>query len=166
MIIIALGANLPSRFGGPEDTLAAAYAEMERRGVIITKSSAIWLTAPVPASDQPWYRNAVVSVETALDIFSLLQILKQIEKDFGRADTVRDAPRVLDLDVIAWNDRVYETPDLVVPHPRMQGRGFVLYPLQEIAPGWIHPVLGQSVAELIAALPEAQAVSPIGMRAA
>lgn len=166
MIIIALGANLPSRFGGPEDTLAAARAEMGRLGIIITKSSGVWLTAPVPASDQPWYRNAVVLVETSLDLPALWQLLKQIEKDFGRVDTVRDAPRVLDLDVIAWHDRVYESPELVVPHLRMQKRGFVLYPLQEIVPDWIHPVSGQSVAELIAALPEEQKVSAIGMQAA
>lgn len=156
MIFIALGANLPSRFGSPEETLLAAQAALEARGVTISKSSSIWLSAPVPASDQPWYRNAVVAVETAYEPQELLSVLKVIEVDFGRQSAERDAARPLDLDILAYDDRVYDQAGLQIPHPRMEGRAFVLYPLQEVSPLWQHPVSKRDIASLVDDLPEDQ----------
>lgn len=158
MILIALGANLPSRFGAPEATLKAACDALERRGVSVVVRSSIWISAPVPVSEQPWYRNAVIVVETSLDAPELLNVLKAIEVDFGREGSERDAARLLDLDIIAYNDEFYETDGLTVPHARAHERGFVLYPLQEVCPDWIHPVLKLDVAALISDLPEGQRI--------
>lgn len=161
MILIALGANLPSRFGSPEETLEAAKAELVRRGVVVLRASSVWLTAPVPVSDQPWYRNAVVAVETALEPLALLAALKEIERDFGRSDTARNAARVIDLDILACGDLQVDEENCVIPHPRLQERAFVLYPLREVAEGWIHPVSGVSVAAMIEDLPAGQEIEKL-----
>lgn len=162
MIIIALGANLPSRFGAPLETLAAAQRALAARGLALVSASRIWLTAPVPVSDQPWYHNAVVGAETVLPPAGVLDVLQSIECDFGRVRAERNAPRILDLDLIAYHDEILEQPGLAVPHPRMHERAFVLRPMQEIAPGdWRHPVLGKTLAELVAALPEDQDARPM-----
>lgn len=154
VMLIALGANLPSRYGRPEDTLEAAKAELARRRASILKSSDVILTDPVPAADQPKYRNAVISVATDLPPRELFRLLKAIEADFGRTDSMRNAARVLDLDLIAYGERVINEADLVVPHPRMHLRAFVLEPLCEIAPSWMHPVLKKTALELFHSLPE------------
>lgn len=160
MILIALGSNLPSRFGPPEQTLEAAKRALELRGIKIRQSSQTILTEPVPVSDQPWYANAVVEVQTLYGLRHLFEILKQIEVAFGRTETHRNASRVLDMDLIAYGQEIYEAPDLLVPHPRMYDRGFVLYPLQEIAPEWVHPVLNKTLHDLIQDLPEDQQIKP------
>ena len=156
LILIALGANLPSEYGEPEATLKAAIERLERDGVRVVAHSSVWLTAPVPVSDQPWYRNAVVAIETDLGAGELMALLHAIEEGFGRVRGERDAPRLLDLDIIAYHDEIYDEPRLSIPHPRMHGRAFVLKPLQEIAPEWQHPVLKRLVGELIEDLPDDQ----------
>lgn len=156
MIIIALGANLPSQYGQPDETLAAAVRALAGRGLKIMGESSVWLTAPVPISDQPWYHNAVVAVETAMSPYGLLEVLQDIENEFGRVRTVRNAPRVIDLDLVAYNDQILDKPELIVPHPRMHQRAFVLLPLQEIAPDWTHPLTGAQLLAMIAAIPEDQ----------
>lgn len=166
MILIALGANLPSRFGQPEDTLIAAIEALGVGGVKVLDVSNIWLTAPVPVSDQPWYRNAVIRVETQLELFELLRFLQSVEDDFGRVRTERNAPRLIDLDILAYNDVVRDDARCFVPHPRMHTRAFVLKPLQEVAQEWIHPVLGLSVDELIEMIPEGQEIYCSGIKAA
>lgn len=153
MILIALGANLPSRFGEPEQTLKRAVSAIQARGIRVVKQSSIWKTAPVPVSDQPWYRNAVIRVETNLSALALLEVLHEIEADFGRIRSEKNAPRLLDLDLIAYNTDIIKEEGVFVPHSRMHNRAFVLKPLQEIAPQWIHPVLKRSVADLIKGLP-------------
>lgn len=160
MIFIGLGANLPSRYGAPPETLAAAITALENAGLHITATSRIWLTAPVPISDQPWYHNAVVAIATSLPATEVLKILQTIENDFGRVREIRNEPRVLDLDLLVYNDDKIETDQLIVPHPRLHERGFVLLPLQDIAPGWTHPVLRTSLSDLISKLPEEQTAKP------
>lgn len=151
MIFIALGANLPLANGqSPEMTLEAAKAALEARGVKIIKSSRTWLTAPVPVSDQPWYRNAVIEVETHLPALDLLSALHEIEMEFGRIRSVQNAARILDLDLLAYHDQAIVTAHVAIPHPRMHERGFVLHPLYEISPQWIHPILKKSVVEMMA----------------
>lgn len=149
MILIALGANLPSQFGSPEETLSAALDALEASGVSIISKSRIWITEPVPASDQPLYRNAVARVETRLSAIELLNLLHSIEADFGRQRLVRNEARVIDLDLIAHNNLVIHNDDISVPHPRMHERGFVLVPLNEIAPEWKHPILFKTPGDLI-----------------
>lgn len=160
MILIALGANLPSRFGTPIETLTAARDALEAAGVSAVKSSAIWLTAPVPFDpDQDMFHNAVIEVETDLDAHELLETMLQVEEDFGRVRTVKNAARILDLDLIAYNDEIIRDGErLIVPHPRMHERLFVLKPLEDISEKWNHPVTGLDVAKMCRDLPGEQDV--------
>lgn len=161
MILLGLGANLPSAAGPPRATLEAALAALERAGVKVTARSRWYRTAPVPASDQPWFVNIVVAVETKLGPADLLALLQTIEAQFGRQRGVRDEARTLDLDILDYDGRIEEIAGLVLPHPRMHLRAFVLRPLAEIAPDWRHPKTGETVAALTAALPPEQKAEPI-----
>ena len=117
----------------------------------------------MPVSEQPWFVNGVARVETTLEPTALLAVLQGLEREFGRQRTVANAARTLDLDVIDYDGTVENTPELTLPHPRMQDRAFVLLPLAEIAPGWLHPTLGKTVESLISALPpeqKAELISP------
>ena len=151
MILIGIGANLPSRYGPPLETLKAAKDAMTKHGIVLLQSSHVWLTAPVPFDpDQDWFHNAVIDIETDLPAQDLLKILQEIEEDFGRVRSVPNAPRLLDLDLIAYHDDIIEDgKTLIVPHPRMHERLFVLKPLEEINPNWLHPVLKASVAKML-----------------
>lgn len=161
MILIALGANLPSPAGEPQQTLEAALKRLEASGVHIIARSGWYRTAPVPVSDQPWFVNGVVRVETGLEPAALLALLRQVELEFGRERTLRNAARTLDLDIVDYDGRIENTPELTLPHPRMQDRAFVLLPLAEVAPGWRHPTLAKTVESLILALPLEQKAEPI-----
>ena len=162
-VLIGLGANLPSpEHGPPVQTLEAAVAALAARGLGIRAGSRWWESAPVPISDQPWYVNGVVEIETALTPAALLAVLHEVEAGFGRLRSVPNAPRILDLDLLAYGTLVREGPEPpLLPHPRMADRAFVLYPLREIAPGWRHPATGRGVDELIARLPADQIVRPL-----
>jgi len=159
-ILIALGANLPTAaFGPPRAALEAAVAELGRRGLKVTRRSRWYESAPVPASDQPWYVNGVVEVETPLGPEALLSLLHEVEAAFGRVRRELNAPRTLDLDLIAYGAAVREEgPPPLLPHPRMADRAFVLLPLAEIRPDWRHPVLQRTAAELAANLPNDQPI--------
>lgn len=162
MIFVALGANLPGDYGSPYDTLQAAKRAMEEHGVTILASSRTWLTAPVPLSNQPWYHNEVVRIATDFSAFELLGVLQAIENRFGRVRTIRNAPRVLDLDLLAFNNEILNKPELIVPHPRMHKRAFVLLPMREVVGRWEHPVIGMDLDDLIMRLPAAQEAIPMG----
>lgn len=151
-ILVALGANLPSGFGGPRETLEAALVALEGRGVQVVARSRWYRTPPWPPSDQPWYVNGVVRVETALEPVALLAALHGVEEAFGRVRSVPNAPRPIDLDLIAHGRTVLDG-NIVVPHPRLQDRAFVLLPLRDVAPEWTDPRDGRPVADLIAVLP-------------
>ena len=161
-IFIGLGANLPGPDGPPRATLAAALVALERAGLRVVRRSRWYESAPVPMSDQPWYVNGVVEVEADLDPVSLLALLHQIEAAFGRTRTVRNEARPLDLDLLAYGDRVLTAePGPLSPHPRLHERGFVLLPLAELAPDWRHPALGEGIQTLIGRLPKGQITRPI-----
>jgi 2-amino-4-hydroxy-6-hydroxymethyldihydropteridine diphosphokinase len=158
MSYVALGANLPSEaYGPPRTTLAAALDLMQARGLRIAARSSWFESAPVPASDQPWFINAVVCLDDAPEPARLLETLHALEAEFGRVRSVPNAPRAVDLDLIDAGGRVsgHEAwPQL--PHPRVQDRAFVLMPLKEIAPDWRHPASGAHIDALLTALPEGQ----------
>ena len=159
MILIGIGGNLPSpRFGPPRDTLAAALVELEVVGILIAARSAWYRTEPVPQSDQPWFVNAVASLTTHLAAQDLLAVLQTVEGQFGRVRNHRNAARVLDLDLLDYRGQVTETASLVLPHPRLHQRRFVLLPLAEIAPDWRHPLSGFTAEQLLARLAEKQLV--------
>jgi 2-amino-4-hydroxy-6-hydroxymethyldihydropteridine diphosphokinase len=160
MILLGLGANLPSSVGPPLATLEAALAALQAAGVMPVARSRWYRTAPVPASDQPWFVNAVAQVETSLDAPDLLALLQKIELGFGRRREIPNEARTLDLDILDYDGRVEERAGLILPHPRLHERAFVLLPLQDVAPNWRHPKLGRTVSALLAALPPGQTATP------
>lgn len=171
MILIGLGANLPSsRHGPPVATLEAALVRLAGAGVRVAARSRWYRSAPLPRSDQPWYVNGVARVESALAPTPLLALLHEVEREFGRRRRRRWEARPIDLDLLAYGalisggDGAPGAPAL--PHPRLHERAFVLVPLCEVAPDWRHPVLGQTAAELIPGLPPDQIVVPLGDGAA
>ena len=159
MILLGLGANLPSTYGSPEDTLKSAVIALKERNITICSASHIWISAPIPASDQPDYRNATLHVKTSLDSRALLKTLHAIEEEFGRQRDVRNEPRILDLDILAYHNEIIEESNVTIPHPRLHERAFVLYPLQEIAPEWTHPKTGRSIHEMIQSLGKEQIIT-------
>lgn len=166
MILIGLGANLPSpRHGPPVQTLTAALAAFPECGVQVVARSNWYRSAPltIEASagpDQPWYVNGAAAVTTRLDPTALLDALLALERAFGRVRRARWDPRILDLDLLSYGDRIIDEAGLTLPHPQLHARRFVLRPLIDIAPDWHHPVTGLGVAEMEAKLDPAQVVEP------
>ncbi len=154
-ILVALGANLPGPAGDPLATCRSAAAALDALPGLRLRALSRWYrTAPDPPSDQPWYVNAVALLEGAADPAVLLAALHQIEAASGRIrGGVTNAARPLDLDLIAIGGLIRAAPDPILPHPRAHLRRFVLDPLADVAPGWIHPILGRTAAALAAALP-------------
>ncbi len=169
MILVAIGANLPGPDGAPAlETCRRAAAALDAVPGLRLRALSRWFaTAPVPATPGvPDYINGVVLLAprpgaAAPDPAALLAALQGIEAAFGRVRPYPNAPRTLDLDLLDLGGVVRAGPDPVLPHPRMQDRGFVLAPLCDIAPGWLHPVLGLTAAGLLAGLPP-QGVRPVG----
>jgi 2-amino-4-hydroxy-6-hydroxymethyldihydropteridine diphosphokinase len=153
MILIALGANLPSLAGPPAQTLAAALSSLENRNIKIRAVSSFYGTPAWPDPSDPPFINAVAALETGFEPNALMKILHEVETEFGRKRSVPNAPRTLDIDLIDYQGRIIPG-DPQLPHPRAASRAFVLVPLREIAPLWRDPVSGQSVDELLAGLPD------------
>jgi len=159
LILIGIGGNLASPgFGAPIDTLAAALVSLQRQGIPVAARSAWYRTEPVPRSAQPWFVNAVASLSTDLVAPDLLAVLQAIERQYGRVRGERNAARVLDLDLLDHRGQVTETASLVLPHPRLHQRRFVLVPLAEIAPCWRHPLSGLTAEQLLSRLDENQTI--------
>jgi len=162
MILIALGANLPTnQFGSPIQTLTAAIIAVNEAGVKVVSQSRWYESAAVPPSDQPNYINGVIAVETVMQPSELLGLLHEIEHEFGRRRFVRNEARGLDLDLIDYDGMIVDDGHITLPHPRMQQRAFVLLPLAEIAPNWVHPTSAQPLRQLINSLPDDGPVFPI-----
>lgn len=122
--------------------------------ISITARSSFYETEPVGLADQGWFVNAVVEIRTSLDPRNLLTALLQIERQMGRVRREKWGPRLIDLDVLFYDDLIVETNDLKIPHPEIPGRRFILAPMDEIAGGYTHPALKKTMGELLARLPE------------
>ena len=149
-LFIAVGSNLTDCWGrAPLDICRdATRAVAARAGLRLERVSHWYRTAPIPVSDQPDYVNGVMRLTGPGDPAAVLEALHQIEAEAGRLRNVPNAARTLDLDLLAVDDLVLPGPGLVLPHPRLHQRAFVLHPFADIAPGWRHPILGQTVEAL------------------
>lgn len=181
--LVALGGNLKSSVGTPAQTLSSALNRLGDSHLDVVSVSRFYSTPCFPAGAGPDYVNAAAVLNGADDPQQMLTVLHRIEAEFGRARDQRWGRRTLDLDLIALGDIVWpdlathqtwrdlpldaqmtRAPDtLILPHPRLQDRAFVLIPLAEIAPDWVHPILGLSVQQMVDALPmgEKTAVTPL-----
>lgn len=184
-VLVALGANLPFEGEAPSTTLKHALQALAKEGLTVLAVSRFYATPCFPAGSGPDYVNAaaVVSAGEESDATSFLATLHAVENRFGRVRNKRWGMRTLDLDLLAVGDsvlpdaatqdswralppeaQVRATPDrLILPHPRLQDRAFVLVPLADVAPDWVHPRTGLTVRQMLAALPEADraAVKPL-----
>ena len=158
MIYVGLGANLVHPIhGGPANTLKIVRKSLDGRHIKVLRMSDLYETSPVPVSDDPWFVNAVLSLETDLTPGDLLQLLHKTENVFGRERSTINAPRVIDLDLLAYHDIVSLPGQIpILPHPRLDQRIFVMKPLSELDPGWIHPRTGHVAREILSKIPLTQ----------
>ena len=178
VIYIGVGSNLSSERHGSSMAICQAAVDCLSAYGQVVSCSPWYESAPVPVSDQPWFVNGVVCYQTALEPLDLLERLHAVEARFGRMRHQRNEARILDLDLLAYDDWVVPSVckqvrqddkkkadtrlnGLAIPHPRMHQRAFVLLPLRDIAPDWTHPVTGQSIGHLIESLPDGQDIRPI-----
>ncbi|WP_255200216.1 MULTISPECIES: 2-amino-4-hydroxy-6-hydroxymethyldihydropteridine diphosphokinase [unclassified Sulfitobacter] len=172
--LVALGSNQSSVEGGPAETILRAIQIMECKGFKIQAASRMYVNPAFPAGSGPEYTNAVVAISTNLACDEILEILHEIEAELGRERDVRWGSRTVDLDLLAvealvlpdvqmqnhWRalplpDQMRQAPEqLILPHPRLQDRAFVLVPMAEITPDWLHPTLKKTVLQMLNDLPQ------------
>lgn len=146
ILYLALGSNLDNRVANLKATLNNLPPQ-----VMVRKKSSVYETPPWGFEDQPAFLNQVVEAETYLEPEPLLKHLKRLEKALGRLPGFENGPRLIDIDILFFDELTLDTSPLVIPHPRLHERGFVLVPLVELAPELVHPVLKKSVSELLRA---------------
>jgi 2-amino-4-hydroxy-6-hydroxymethyldihydropteridine diphosphokinase len=144
VVYLGIGSNLGDKRGNCLDALE----RLSTKGISISKRSALYDTQPWGVKDQPDFVNMVVEAETVMSPEELLGTLKEIEREMGRKASTRWGPRLIDLDVLLYDDRIVQSKDLVIPHPLLHKRDFVLLPLAEISPECVHPVLNKTIREL------------------
>lgn len=148
ILFIGIGSNL----GKKRQNCEEAIQRLGKSGITILNISKLYLTKPVGGPPQEDFLNGVIKAETAFDPLKCLRLFKDIEKEMGRKPAPKDHPRVIDLDLLCYDGMIYGTKDLVLPHPSMHKREFVLRGFMEIDPGYIHPVTGKTVKELYSLL--------------
>lgn len=156
-VYLGLGSNLGDRKAILEKALQLLGQRLQ-----IERVSSLYETEPVGYAEQPPFLNAVCRAQTKLGPLQLFSVIKGIEASLGRVPSFPNAPRPIDLDIIFYGDLVMETPELTIPHPRLEERAFVLIPLYELDPGLVHPVSGESIKDLAAGVQGRAGVRKIG----
>jgi len=153
LVYLSLGSNVGDR----EAHLREAIARLKTVGTVLSVSS-FYETEPVEVTNQGWFLNCAVAMETPETAEQVMAAVLQIEGEMGRKRLQKKGPRIIDIDILLFSDKIIDSPGLIVPHPAMQDRLFVLQPMTEIAPEVRHPVLKKTVRELLEALPTGQTV--------
>lgn len=165
MIYIGIGSNLNGKNNEtPLQNCKKALVELKKE-VNICKISSWYKSEPIPVSNQPWFINGVIEISTNKSSLDLLEFILSIEKVFGRVREKKNEARILDLDIIDYKKKIlYIKNKLIIPHPRMHERSFVLQPLSELNPKWIHPIKKKGIKELIRNLNDKQKISKISKK--
>lgn len=158
-VYLGLGSNLGNR----ARNIYAALRHLGT-GIRLQHISSLYETEPVEVADQPWFLNLVCGGETNLSPQALLQLAKQIEEQMGRTKGPRFGPRLIDIDILFYDDLIVDIPHLEIPHPRLHRRGFALVPLAEIAPELVHPVLNLTMQQLLRATTSLEEVRPYDLK--
>ena len=148
---VGIGTNVGRLADSSRELPALISKSFFDRNIKVTAQSDLWRSKAWPDPSQPEYLNAVFAIETQLSAAKLMHTLLEVEQSFGRERSVPNAPRTLDLDLIAYGDEVIDQIDLIVPHPRAAERRFVMGPLSQVAPAWVHPVFGKTALALFEA---------------
>lgn len=156
-VYIGLGSNL-----GDREAALQKAKEALKPYMTITECSAIYETKCPFITEQPLFLNAVLHGSTDLDMMGLLYTVRDIEFDLGRKPTFHFGPRIIDLDILSYDQEIYNTPELTLPHAGMHERLFVLKPFADIAPEWKHPVIGKNIKELLGELPPNETATQVG----
>jgi 2-amino-4-hydroxy-6-hydroxymethyldihydropteridine diphosphokinase len=144
IVYLALGSNMGSRLANLKNAISLLAPQMT-----VKKKSPVYETPPWGYADQPAFLNQVVMVETYMEAEPLLGHLKRLETALGRVDSFQNGPRLIDIDILFYDDVILDSPPLVIPHPRLHQRAFVLVPLNDIASDFVHPVLGKPISDLL-----------------
>ena len=153
MVFLSIGSNLHSKYGNRIDNISYTLKLLNKESIKILKISSFYETLSYPNNKDPKFINIAVSIENNITVKSLMKIIFKIENLMGRYRNLKNEPRVCDIDIIDYNSKnlieKYENHEIILPHPRMYLRNFVLYPLKEIAPNWIHPKTKENINILI-----------------
>ena len=165
MIYIGIGSNLSGKNNEtPLQNCKKALIELKKE-VDICKISSWYKSEPIPVSNQPWFINGIIEISTDKSSLDLLEFILSIEKVFGRVREKKNEARILDLDLIDYKKKIlYIKNKLIIPHPRMHERSFVLQPLSELNPKWMHPIKKKGIKELIRNLNDKQKISKISKK--
>ncbi|MGQ9508529.1 MAG: 2-amino-4-hydroxy-6-hydroxymethyldihydropteridine diphosphokinase [Thermodesulfobacteriota bacterium] len=155
---IGIGSNLGDKIGQCQRAISKV---LKIPGHRLLAQSSLYRTQPLDYLEQDWFVNGVIKIETNLTPFELFNMMKEIEFKMGRKKTFPGGPRVIDLDLLFYDDQIIQTDELQIPHPRLIGRQFVLYPLMDIDPFLVHPILRKTVKELLSEIKVDQGVKRI-----
>jgi len=153
MILLSLGSNLPSKFGDSKNTILKCYEFFNNNDIKILKKSSLYETFAIPNKSDPKFVNSVISVETRFSPEELIKYILKVEEKFDRKREQINAPRTCDIDIVDFNSKIInifnKNISLEIPHPRLEQRSFVLYPIREIDKNWKSPLSGKKIDQLI-----------------
>ncbi len=158
MIFLGFGSNLANRYGGRRLIILRALEKLESKGVRIVKSSPFYETSSSVSRHDPMFINMVAQVNTDKSAAELLKICLNAEQELGRIRVVKNGPRIIDINLIAYHDQIIRKKNIQIPHPDLANRGYILYPLRDIAPQWMDPSSKKMISEMVERIPSRQVV--------